>query len=291
MIQIKKVKIIKELYAFVKEISLEFYSEDRHEFVCLENLVQLLSWCENTLEDEYIVDTSTNYNENISNKSSNAESIVSEIVHLTRKSLLQLFTKYGRPHSFDFYNVENYCETSCDLTSSICNDMSIKNHKIKMQNGFANNMALFNGKGYHCFSILEIKDKKYLVDGTYKQFFLLKRCLLERIGIPYLGGCYAGGFMIMSESRRQVAEKLLKDGWILLTEEVFKDYMDGFFLSWRNGLYYEETDDFSYKTSYTAKDYWNFLMEQDNILRYEKELTLGFQKMPLKNPNISFRKN
>lgn len=194
-------------------------------------------------------------------------------------------------HSFDFYSLEDYCEKSCDNISSLCELGDIKCHKIKMNYGFKNNLQLFEGRGFHCFTILELNENKYLVDTTYKQFFLLKKGLLERIGIPYLGGCYAGAFMLMTENRRKIAEKLIKEGWIQLTEEVFKEYMDGFLLSWRNGIYYEETGDFSYETSYTAKDYWTFLTGNKSILSYEKKITLGFQDRPLKDPTLSFRRH
>lgn len=284
----EKVRIIKDLYAYMKEISTEFYSEEKNEFVCFENLIQLLCCCEETLGNKCIIDISTNSNQH--NTSKKEENIVNEIVNLTRKSLLNLLTMNGSySHPFDFYDLENYCEISCDNTISICNDMSIKCSKIKIPYGFTNNLLLFNGKGFHCFTILEINKTKYLVDCTYKQFFLLKKCILDRIGIPCLGGCYAGSFMLMTDRRRKVAEKILKDGWILLTEEVFKDYMDGFMLSWRNGIYYELIQDFSYKTPYTAEDYWRFLNEKDDLLNYEKRLTLGFQEMPLKNPKCHLR--
>lgn len=149
---------------------------------------------------------------------------------------------------------------------------------------------LVYGYGFHCFVIIETNSNKYLIDCTYKQFFNQNRNLLERIGIPHLSGCDAGVFMLMDERRRKVAAKILKEGWIKLTPETFKDYMDGFLLSWRNGFYYETTNDFSFTTPYTADDYWDFLYGQKDLAEYEKIKNLGFQREPLKKPLLLIKK-
>ena len=87
--------------------------------------------------------------------------------------------------------------------------------------------------------------------------------------------------MIMSEERKKVAEVLLKRGWIELDQNVFKHYMDGFAISFRNGLYYEQTNDFSYTTNYTASDYEKFLFGADTQILHEGDEVLGYQKRPL----------
>lgn len=275
----EKILIIKDLYAYIKNISIEFYVEEKNEFVCLQNLVEIITYCEETLEKEYIIDIKTNFEQQILH---NMEKII-EIVYLTRSHLLNRLTMGGRyHHPFDFYNLEDYCEIACDYMESICEDLHIKCQKYKLLYGFNNNLSLFKGCGFHCFNVLEINGNYYLVDCTYKQFFLLKKCLLERIGIPYLSGCYPGVFMCMTEKRKNIAEQIIQNGYLPLTDDTFKNYMDGFLLSWRNGLYYEETKDYSYTTPYTAEDYWNFLKNKDNILHYEKDYTLGFQNKPNK---------
>lgn len=281
-----KVDIIKNLYAYVKELAPMFYLEEENDFVWFENLVRLLLDCESFLDNEYILDISSNID-----KCNKEEKLLGEIVALNRKYLWNLFTMHGKyRHEFDYYNLENYCEISCDNILSICQRKNISCHKIKIQDGFNHNIELFAGRGFHYFTILEIEDRKYLVDCTYKQFFQLKRGLLERIGIPYLSGCGAGTFMMMDEERSKIAKKIIQDGFILLTDDVFKCYMDGFLLSWRNGTYYEEINDFSYKTPYSASDYWNFLNENDDLFNYEDKILLGYQDKPLKNWNLSLKK-
>ena len=81
---------------------------------------------------------------------------------------------------------------------------------------------------------------------------------------------------------------MLKDGFILLNEEVLKNYLDGFAISYRNGLYYEETNNFSFTTSYTPKQYIDFLKGNDNQLNYEKRSHLGFQQKVLQK-KLSFK--
>lgn len=96
--------------------------------------------------------------------------------------------------------------------------------------------------------------------------------------------------MIVNESRIKVAEKILRDGWIKLEGNVLKDYLDGFALSYRNGLYYQKTEDFSYETRYSVNDYKNFLNGWDSQLNHESRLFLDSQKIPLQNPGLIFKR-
>ena len=96
--------------------------------------------------------------------------------------------------------------------------------------------------------------------------------------------------MLMSEERKKIAQKILKDGYIKLTPNVLKYYLDGFTNFYRNGTYYEETNDFSYEPTYQDSDYMAFLEGKDNQLNHEKEKYLAYQKLPLKNPNLNFHK-
>ena len=42
------------------------------------------------------------------------------------------------------------------------------------------------------------------------------------------------------ETMNFLEEKIVKDGFVELTEHNFKHYLDGFTLSFRNGLFYEQ---------------------------------------------------
>lgn len=88
--------------------------------------------------------------------------------------------------------------------------------------------------------------------------------------------------MTLTEEKLKLAVSLLEKGYIELTDENGKNYFDTFTLSYRNGLYYEKTNDFTYTTPYTLKDYINFLQGTTSLLKYEDINTLGYQKTPLK---------
>ncbi len=74
----------------------------------------------------------------------------------------------------------------------------------------------------------------------------------------------------MDERRRKAAAKILKEGWISLTPEKFKDYMDGFLLSWRNGLYYETTNDFFLYSPLYHRGLLKFLYEEKDLAETKK---------------------
>ncbi len=225
----EKIERTKELYLELKRISKEFYLVGDKEFVGLKNLAEIITWCENIFEEYYITDISTINKE----YNTSEEKLLGGIVKEAREYLHDLLTINGKySHSFDYYNLENYCEKSSDNILEICNKKTLIGTKIKMPYGLNLNYLVY-GSGFHCFVIVELNKNNYLVDCTYKQFFNQNRSFLERIGIPHLLGCKPGVFMLMNERRRKVATKILKEGWIKLTPETFKDYMDGFLLSWK----------------------------------------------------------
>ena len=120
-----------------------------------------------------------------------------------------------------------------------------------------------------------------MVDITYSQFFKLDKNILNRIGAINFLGCSTGIFMNMTGSRKNVANNLLEKGFIKIENEVMKDYLDGFALSYRNGLYYETTNDYTFKTNYSNEDYLNFLIHNDNQINHENEKFLDIQKIPI----------
>ena len=71
-------------------------------------------------------------------------------------------------------------------------------------------------EGHNC-TIAKINGKNYLIDCTYRQFFVDK---IKRL--------HCGIYMINDEKRKKVAEQILKYGWIEATPENIKAYMDGF---------------------------------------------------------------
>lgn len=91
--------------------------------------------------------------------------------------------------------------------------------------------------------------------------------------------------MIKNESYKKIAQHLINFGWIEATEENLKAYFDGFAISFRNGIYYEDMKDIIFKTDYQAKDYISFLNGDGSQLEKEPVISLGRQMRPLKSYN------
>ena len=63
-----------------------------------------------------------------------------------------------------------------------------------------------------------------------------------------------------------------------------------FTVSFRNGLYYENTNDFSFTAPYSVEDYVKFLHGENSQLNIEGEENLGYQRRPLKDPMMIIQK-
>ncbi len=289
----EQVELLKEVYQMVKELSTKMYQKEKgfskQYYTILESVLSI----EDHIKQGYIMDVKPNYGYTKEKKKEDVasnEHIIQAIADTIRVTLCRkLNKKYGsKKQPIESFDLQGYCPISADMVKQIGDAFSIQTTKVTIEPGFLKDSPLFNQRKKHCCSLVKVNDELYLVDCTYAQFFLQRDCILERLGIPMLSGCAPGTFMLMDEMRRSVAEKLLKDGWIKATPQVLKAYMDGFALSFRNGLYYEETGDFSYTTNYTAEDYIRFLFGEDNQLHHEESSYLGFQNKPLKNIHMSF---
>lgn len=184
----------------------------------------------------------------------------------------------------------NKCLQGSMDVSFICNELGIKNKIYKISPGFSEKDKIFGGNCIHYVVLIELMGREFLIDTTYSQFFLVKKNILDRLGIINIRSLQPGCFMTMEKERLKVAKKVLRDGWLELTDSNLKNYFDGFALSYRNGLYFENTRDFSYQTEYTAADYRRFIRGEDNQVNHEEKEFLGYQKVPLKNPYLVFTK-
>ena len=192
-------------------------------------------------------------------------------------------------HMFKQFELSNKCHDVSDIVKDICDKEGVCCKTILIYPGFDKESKLCGEYGFHYFNVVYVNNEAFLIDCSYRQFFTEKGNHLERIGIPFLQGAKPGVFMLMDEERKEVAKTLLKKGWIKLTNKVLKCYLDGFAISYRNGLYYEQAGDFSFTTEYTPDDYKNFLSGVDNQILHEGKDVLGYQKVLLKNPNISIK--
>ena len=269
---------LEELYRYVRSIQNNYFTHGN-----LSNdfnyISRYLKKAEEDIPKEFIIESSPSGNQKFT---SDEEEKLRYIIYNVRSKLLG--EDINKP-------LTNECSYSSNLVSRCARELDLDTRNIVIFPGFTKDHSLLHlGSGYHSFNILTINNKKYIVDLTYRQFFLKDKSSLERIGVCNLFNTLPGRFMIMNDSRMKTASKLLKDGYIEMNDENIKNYFDGFALSYRNATYYEDTEDFSFTTNYSPYDYIRFINEEDSQLNHEGIDRLGYQKKILRNPNISFNK-
>ena len=208
------------------------------------------------------------------------EDIITKIISMAYEEIL-----YGSSDGVLDYT--GHCgEATCKIRR-LCKEFGLEHEIIEIN-------PLFDKKSYspfeemlgdsirHYASLIKLNDKKYLVDITYRQFFMINQNNINRIGVPYLNSCNPGFFMMINERYKKIAQHLINFGWIEATEENLKAYFDGFAMSFRNGIYYEDMKDFIFKTDYQEEDYISFLNGNGSQLEKEPIISLGRQMRPLK---------
>lgn len=217
-------------------------------------------------------------------------SFLDYIVYSARKYLLEKRYLDSKIIIFDRINFAGECLNAANFIKSICDENGIDSYVLQIAPGYDKNTRLYDYDGlkFHYFNVIKYAGEYYLVDITYLQFFYTKHNILDRIGLVNIPSCDPGCFMMMSDIGQDVATEIIKNGYIRLDERIFKTYLDAFTISFRNGLYYENTSDFSFTTNYSIEDYIRFLTGEDNQINHEGEENLGYQKRPLKKI-ISFK--
>lgn len=244
------------------------------------------------IPDEYIIcESNFDYHviqNSLKYKFENSEEFLKFIILLTRKIFMN---KYINKIFNDINEIDlaNSCEAFSELVKEVCEEYQIKCDIVKIDAGFSKRSKIFQGHGYHYFNIVSFEGKRYIVDCSYRQFFSLRRNIPECLGVLDFDTLNLGYYMINSEEKKLIAEKIVKDGFVELTEETFKHYLDGFTLSFRNGLFYETNGGLVLDTPYTYDDYINLLFCDHDLIKYEGRENLGFQKVHLKNPKFEFK--
>ncbi|MCX4254952.1 MAG: hypothetical protein OSJ63_06820 [Bacilli bacterium] len=269
------VRTIDEIYKFARSIAPEFFNIDddlgAKEFYHI--LIKEVEYLESLISDSHFIITSEPnfiYLEVMPQKpkTNNPEAILDWLVYMARRDYA--YTNFWtKKTSIDGLSFENECVDMSKKIASICLENGIKCVIKRINPGFLETARLHDGINFHDICVVTIDNMEYLVDCTYRQFFMLKWNSLERIGIPYLFGAKPGIFMTIFEERMALALNLLKRGWIPFTKNNIKNYFDGFALSFRNGLYYDETGDYSFTTNYNDIDYINFLNGTDSQVNHE----------------------
>ena len=293
---IEAMQSINTMYKYLKKVADKFYDKDTG---IMHNLYNNLIWkvydSRNKINSSYyIIPTNEfyKYNKNFyfENDINGLDEIqkLNFIVHETY-NIYQKECIHFYPKNFERLDLINSCYKISEIVKQLCDSYHIDCQLIKIDSGFSNKTPLFNGDRFHYFNIVQFDNNQYLIDCSYKQFFLANRNMIESLGIPNFTTPLAGCYMIMNEERCKVAKKILKFGYILITPENLKHYLDGFTLSFRNGLYYEENINATYTTPYTYNQYLEFLYTDASLLDYENIEQLGYQKRPLKNSKFIFK--
>lgn len=289
-------ELLDEMYRYIKSISPDYYVNGRM-LERFKNILIELRYAEKYMEERYICDVDVHYSKHeyfknkhynkISLLFSRPEDILDYIVFYTRSKLIG---EVDIREHFNLIDMVNHCQQSAGYVNELCYQyLNLPFKSYRIDPGYDREIKLFGGGGYHYFNIVTIKDKKYIIDCTYKQFFKASNNSLEKLGIPEIRTPYVGVFMTVDEKRKELAEQLLKRGWVEATDENLKMYLDAFTISFRNGLYYESLDELKYETEYTVQDYEKFLDGKDYQLRHEELEVLGLQHKPLKNTKFNFK--
>lgn len=269
------IQILNELYDFIKGITSNYYKNReilrQYDFLKTELLL-----CEKKENSIKILDVPVRLND------LDKDNIIEYIVLKTRKFLLK--TKLlgdNNQVKLEELNLSNDCHKAAHFIEYLCDKYNVESYLLPIYPRYSKESMLYNGNGYHFANIIKYNNKYYLVDTTYSQFFYTVRNNLNRLGILNTGGCNPGVFILMHKMGNRIAAELITNGYIELNEEIFKSYLDAFTISFRNGLYYEQTNDYSFTAEYTIDDYMKFINGEDSQIEREGRLYLGYQMVPL----------
>lgn len=276
-------EIFSKMYMYVKEVTGNYYLGDEmhdyfycffdHLLACEEKFE-----CRKSLFGSFDLDY---YDE---------DNFMDRLVYKTRSCLITDLVLEGFRGEISDIDFTNKCMIASSYVSDFCKEDGVLNYNLKIYPGYDASERLFEGSGYHYANIIKYRGEYYLVDVTYPQFFYSVRENLDRLGIVDFSCCNVGTFVLMEEERLTIAKSLLNDGYVKLDEQTLKNYLDPFTISFRNGLFYESTRDFSYTTEYLFDDYIRFLLGEDSQVRHEGLANIGYQKRPLKDSQLDFRK-
>ena len=255
-------------FEFVRSIliRLKTYAENCNNELFLQQYIKKFLHYRLFMKTEYICDTSFFIDDFKDHE------ILKNIVKKAIDRILFYFDdKYKSINEVD---MTNNCVVASFEIKKICDELGIACKVVTIYPGYEKDARLFGLSGFHYFNIVTIKDKNYLVDISYKQFFKKNTNFLEEIGIPYLCAPLAGSFMLMNKEHQKFADELLKNGFIELKDDALKLYCDGFTMSYRNSLYYEYFGK-DYYTNYTNENYIDFLFGDDSQLKHEPVECLG----------------
>ena len=285
----EQIEILDALYTMCKAYSVRLYNQKYF----YKNILKQIDLCEKQLSESYIItEAESLYRPNLMEVKS-IEELLDYISNIVRLRILKDYNEYSKKSqsvtSLEHIDLTGLCEIASQYTLEECNKLGLKCRVLKIAPGYNDKFKLYDLPGEHYFCLVELANKEYLFDLTYKQFFRQDgRNILNRLGVPGLEGCAPGIYMTSNIKRMHLARTLINRGWIRFNSDNIKTYFDGFTLSYRNGIYYELLGKVDYNPTYTSNDYLNFLEGSDDMFKHEPRIGLGKQLRPLKNPYMDF---
>lgn len=288
---------LEDAYRFIKEIAPKYYDGvyivGNYDVLLCE--LKAIERC--TFNGAYLLDFSTPFNPY---QGPSEEDILDYIIWEAR-----LFSIISRHYELDKIKdvchlpIDGYCFYVSDEIRRMCIEYGIECKFYEFYPGFSHEGNISWHCKKHCFVIISINSKRYLVDITFAQFFHKHNNHPDRLGILGLEGPSVGYYMMRLKGGEEIARELCTKGYIELDDNVFKTYMDAFMLSFRNGLFYEENGILLPKEGflpenniilpYDMDEYMSFLSSSDSQAKYEKWHCLGRQRRPGDPNNPIFR--
>ncbi len=282
---------LNDFFHYIKLITPDF-CETEEKAELLRNIAEEKKWIsvkfsDNSIIDELPIFTPELHSPNFQKiNPETPNEILDEIVYWTR---FMLTRENHKVENLSNLHLINRCEEASRYIHQLAYFYQLKAQIVKIPAGFSQEELLYDeDTEFHYFVLIEIDNKTYILDCTYSQFFSWYRNEIERLGNYTYLGCFSGIYMLKDKEREKTARTILKRGWIELNDETIKHYLDGFALSYRNGLFYENIGVADYHTPYNTEDYHNFLFGDDSQIKREGKEFLGVQMKTLKNRDFKF---
>lgn len=188
---------------------------------------------------EYIIDAKPEIRDIDKEKFFKVKEKIEEDKNVTKEEMslfLDYYVKESREVLSKYLNVnilEDPLINRCDLAQYITGKLleSVKNVSVfpkESQNVFSNTCM------GHSFLVCMIQDIPYLIDLTYRQFFVKERCLESEFiyfnNMTLKTPC-PGYFAIQDKEGEKVAREIISKGYIELNDNVAKKYGDSFYFT------------------------------------------------------------
>ena len=152
-------------------------------------------------------------------------------VNEVRKSL-------SRVLNIDIYNdpLTNRCDTAQLLMGSLLENVGITVYPKETEDVISPEVI------NHSFLVAIINHDAYLIDLTYRQFFIKENCDIERLKMndDLIYDTPDPGFFASRPPLRETVNEILKSGYVLLDENTAKHYCDSFYFAKRGRGWYND---------------------------------------------------